>query len=35
MLPATEALVRERRENFSRDDPSASCIPAACHVPIS
>jgi hypothetical protein len=27
MLPATEALVRERRENFSRDDPSASCIP--------
>ena len=27
MLPATDALVRERRENFSRDDPSASCIP--------
>lgn len=27
MLPATEALVRERRANFSRDDPSASCIP--------
>ena len=27
MLPATEALVRERRENNSRDDPSASCIP--------
>jgi len=26
-LPATEALVRQRRANFSRDDPSASCIP--------
>ena len=27
MLPTTDALVRERRENYSRDDPSASCIP--------
>lgn len=27
LLPWAEALVRERRENFSRDDPSASCIP--------
>ena len=27
MLPATDALVRECRENYSRDDPSASCIP--------
>jgi hypothetical protein len=27
MLPETEALVKYRRETFSRDDPSASCIP--------
>ena len=27
MLRWAEALVRERRENFSRDDPSAKCIP--------
>jgi hypothetical protein len=27
LLPAAEALVKRRRENFSRDDPSAKCVP--------
>jgi hypothetical protein len=27
LLPATEKIVRDRRANFSRDDPSARCVP--------